>query len=283
MTTTLTKVLLSASASLLMLTSTAANAHARWIVPSHTNLSGNNAHVINIDMSISNELFNPHYGFLMKSKWQQGDRVTPAQLQMYKPDHSLAENLPFENLQLKSVAAVRLQQTGTFHLRLQQSPVHFVTYQNQDKSKGKAFGLRGKAKLPKNVTNVKGVRYLPTLDTFVSRNKLTKPTSFNQGLELIPQSHPNDLFVGESTRFQLQLNGKPVQQSIELAVVQGNTRYRNNRNIQKVTTDKNGWFEVVWQGAGMYLIEAELDVDSTQQGFDIDTYALFTTLEVNPS
>jgi len=116
----------------------------------------------------------------------------------------------------------------------------------------------------------------------VSRNKMTKPVSFSIGLELLAESHPNDLFVGESARFQLQLNGKPVDKAVSIDVVEGNTRYRNERKTQKITTDKNGWFEIKWQVAGMYLIETEFDMPSKEVGIDIDKYSLFTTLEVNP-
>lgn len=256
--------------------------HARWIVPSHTNLTGTKAHTITLDMSISNDLFSPTHGFIMKSLNKPSGYVTLAELVMIAPDGNKISDIPFTHFDIKSVGKTLLDQSGTYHVRLQQDPVYFTTYINKDKTKGKAFGKNTLARLPKGVSEVKQVKYIPTLDTFISRNSMTQPSYYAQGLEFVSEGHPNDLFVGEKLRFQLHLNGKVITTATTVDIVKGNTRHRNKRNIQKITSNKSGWFEFSWRESGMYLIETEFEVKSKDKGVDLDTYSMFTTLEVNP-
>lgn len=257
-------------------------AHARWVLPSHTNLTGNNPHAITLDMSISNDLFSPTHGFIMKSLNKPNGHVTLAELIMITPSGEIVSDLPFVNFDIKSVGKALLDKAGTYHIRLKQDPVYFTTYINKDKTKGKAFGKNNLNRLPEGVTNIKRVKYIPSLDTFVSRNSMTKPHNLHQDLELVSKEHPNDLFVGEKFTFQLVLNGKAITQSTTVDVIKGNTRHRNQRNISKITSDASGWFSVKWQQPGMYLLETEFDVKSDDENVDIDAYSMFTTLEVNP-
>ena len=50
----LLKTALIGALSLSALVSTSASAHGRWLLPSHTSLSGDKAHYVMIDASISN-------------------------------------------------------------------------------------------------------------------------------------------------------------------------------------------------------------------------------------
>ncbi|MDX1361283.1 MAG: DUF4198 domain-containing protein, partial [Pseudoalteromonas tetraodonis] len=103
-----------------------------------------------------------------------------------------------------------------------------------------------------------------------------------QGLELSGPTHPNDLFVGEQARFQLISDGKPVGEGIEVSILKGDTRYRNERGEIKVTTDKNGMFSTTWKEPGLYLIETSQKVTVNEKDVDASRYVLFTTLEVAP-
>jgi hypothetical protein len=223
----------------------------------------------------------------MKSIGSNNQYVTPAELVMISPDNKTTSDIPFINFDIKSVGKVSINQKGTHHIRLIQSPVYFTTYNNKDGSLGKAFGKSAftssaNADLPENVSNVQRVKYIPTMDTFVSRNGISNAVYFNKGLEIQTSSHPNDLFVGEKTRFQLYLDGKAITHSSTIDVVRGGTRQRNDRDIQSIRSNNFGWFEIEWQYSGMYLIETELSTPSNDQGIDVNTYSMFSTFEVNP-
>ncbi len=128
---------------------------------------------------------------------------------------------------------------------------------------------------------LKQPKHFPPVDTFVSRNATSKPALLGKGLEISGPTHPNDLFVGEQARFQLLKAGKPAA-NVELAILKGDTRYRNERGEVKVTTDKNGFFSTTWQHPGLYLIEASVSEESSEKGIDNVRYSLFTTLDVAP-
>lgn len=256
------------------------NAHGRWVVPSHTMLTGNKPHTITVDMSISNELFKPDYGFipLIPHEGQQKG-PPPAQLNLIGPNDTKVSNIPFEYFVRKSVGAIELTQDGTHLISLQQAPVTFRLYTNDKGKRARAWGLD--SALPDNSKHVTRYSMQSNLLSFVSRNKLTSAPLIKKGLEIANGSHPNDLFAGETARFQLLFNGNPVRKGHSLTVVRGETRYRNDRQVFEIETDNQGWFEFTWPNSGLYLVETELDVNDEQDALT-NKYALFVTLEVAP-
>ena len=84
---------------------------------------------------------------------------------------------------------------------------------------------------------------------------------FVQGLELKPVTHPNDLFAGEAAEFVFLLDGKPAA-DVEISVIPGGNRYRDELGEMKAKTDKDGKVSITWPEAGMYWMEAELTTDN---------------------
>ncbi len=101
-------------------------------------------------------------------------------------------------------------------------------------------------------------------ETFVTAGKpndaALKPTGV--GLELVPVTHPNDLFAGEPISFKFLLDGKPAA-NLEVEVVPGATRYRNKQGDAKFKTDQDGVVTMTWNDAGMYWLEAQVQDDKT--------------------
>jgi uncharacterized GH25 family protein len=100
------------------------------------------------------------------------------------------------------------------------------------------------------------------VEFFVTRGAPTdralQPT--NEGLELVPVTHPNDLVAGEPARFRLLLDGKPAA-GVEVSVIAGGIRYRDNLGETKVKADEAGLIEVRWQGPGMYWLSGSVRDD----------------------
>ncbi|MEJ6495141.1 DUF4198 domain-containing protein [Pseudoalteromonas lipolytica] len=256
-----------------------AQAHARWLMPSHTSLSGEKTHYVMIDASISNELFSPDKAYRPKEKGAEyDDNLLIALAPDGKP---VEETIRAYYLKRKNSAAVSLTQDGTYHIAMQQKPMLMTFYKDKDGNRGRVFAGKKEADLPAGATDVRTVKSIATVDTFVSRNGTSKPTLLGQGLEISGPTHPNDLFAGEEAKFQLLMDGKPAA-DVELAIVRGSARYRNERDEVKVTTDKKGFFTVTFAHADMYLIEASVDQKPTEADIDNVRYSLFTTLEVAP-
>lgn len=283
----LKKLLILPILSLSMLTSiysSETNAHARWLLPSHTNVTGNSEHVITFDMSISNELFQGHHGFVQASTIKDFSklRATPASLDVIEPNGKWRKDIPFHYLNIKSSGYDTINSEGTHHYVLNQADVYMVIFKDKDGKMSRRFGKPDQVNLPDGATVVNTMRYMPTVHTFVSRNKLTKPARINKGLELVAKGHPNDLFAGEEASFEVYFQGKPLDKELEIQIVKGNSRYRNEREQQTIKLKGSHTFSVTLPKAGMYLVEAELAQPSTEEGIKLDRWAMFTTLEVNP-
>lgn len=255
--------------------------HGRWLLPSHTNVTGTSEHAVTFDMSISNDLFQGHYGYIQASKNLKLE-ATPASLDVIEPNHQWRRDIPFHWLNIRSSGFDTLKQDGTHHYVLNQSPVYISIFKDVKGELNRRFSKPQDLTLPKGATLEKAMRYIPTIHTFVSRNKLTTPSKLNKGLELVAKGHPNDLFVGETQGFEIFFNGKPLDKELEIQVVRGNTRYRNEREQQTFTLKGTNQFNVNFEKAGMYLVEAELALPSKEKGIHVDRWAMFTTLEVNP-
>ena len=261
------------------LASSYASAHAQWLVPSHTSLSGDKAHYVMVDASISNEIFAPDKAYRPKEKGAEYDDNL---IMAIGPDGKpVSDKIRAYYLKRKNSAAVKLDGEGTYHIAMTQKPRLMTFYKNKDGDRRRVFAGKDSKDIPADATDIKTTKAISTVDTFVSRNGTSKPALLGKGLEISGPTHPNDLFVGEQARFQLLKAGKPAA-NVELAILKGDTRYRNERNEVKITTDKEGFFSTTWQHPGLYLIEASISEDSTEEGIDSVRYSLFTTLDVAP-
>ena len=97
----------------------------------------------------------------------------------------------------------------------------------------------------------------PTTDVF---------TPSGSGLELSPVTHPNDIFAGEAASFKFLLAGAPAE-GVEVTIVPGNDRYRDDPAETKVTTDAAGLITFTPDRAGPYWLTASasgtVEVDGT--------------------
>jgi uncharacterized GH25 family protein len=118
--------------------------------------------------------------------------------------------------------------------------------------------------VPANAKNLQVSESAGRVETFVTAGKPTNEALklSNVGLELVPVTHPNDLYAGEPATFRLILDGKPAAQQ-EVEIVAGGTRYRDQQQELKLTTDANGQFIVTWPQPGMYWLESTLQDDKT--------------------
>ena len=282
-----------------------ASAHGRWIVPSHTILSGAQAEVVTFDMSVSNDFFHPDFAyggtpveelFLPENKKPSVNSSEPraaiitelmgsTQLEVTTPAGVKNLDSPLVNFGRKTVASVLLDESGTYRFGIKQNPIYFTFYKDENGKRGREFGTPAMVKtfLPKNASEISGTKLINRVETYVTRNDLSQSaiTPTGKGLELEFISHPNELFVGEPGKFVLLHNGKPVKRSAVVLTFH-NTRFRNDRNPIRLITASDGGVSVVWLQPGLYLLEAELEMPSKEQGIHMETFGLYVTLEVNP-
>lgn len=273
----------------LMVSLSTAQAHSRWLLPSHTSVSGEQAPTITVDSSISNDIFHPDMalggdaGREVPARLANLNKTT--QLVLTSPDGK-DQVVPLHNFLRKSVAAVDLVQSGTYRLALQSAVNTMTTYKDAQGERKRFPGSKAQAQaeLPDTITELSTQRVRVNVATYVTRNDVStsalQPTG--QGLELAGIQHPNDLFVGESATFQLLLDGKPAPAGVEVKAVRGGTRHRNARQEMQASTDEQGKFSFDWPQAGFYLLEASLRRPLQNTDADKEFNGLYITIEVNP-
>lgn len=262
-------------------------AHDRYIVPSHTVLSGEKAAGVTLTASISNDIFHPD-----RPLGDNGRGAVPESLQAYfqrmktvvvQPDGRIDAAFSLQAFQRFSAGDLRLEQDGTYRISLVHESSPMVTFTKADGTFGRAFGKD--AAVPAGATNVVRKATASRVETFVTRNapntRALQPTG--AGLELGGATHPNDLFVKEPAAFQLFLHGKPPGKPVTVTLVRGGTRHRNQRHKMELETDAQGRFQVVFPEAGFYLLQAEIMVPGpADSGLQEAWDSLFVSLEVFP-
>lgn len=223
-----------------------AQAHRTWLLPSSTVLDGKEPWVT-VDAAVSEDVFD-----------FDGNAQKLDVLEVVGPD---GRALNPENMftgRLRSSFDLKLAKPGTYKISLVRESV-MASY----KVGGELKRWRGEEKdmakeVPANAEDVQLTRQHARQETFVTADKPTD-TVFKKltgvGIELVPLTHPNELFAGETARFRLLLDGKPLTNHL-LGIVPGGVRYRGVLNEIAVTTDAKGEFAVKWPSGGMYWLSA---------------------------
>ena len=221
-----------------------AAAHKAWLRPSQTVLAGADPW-ITVDAAVSNDLF--YFNHVP---------IRLDNLAITAPDGSSVQPQNPATGKYRSVFDVQLKQQGTYRIAVASEGL-FASWEED----GKPKRWRGNAQtfateVPKDAKNLQVSQSVGRNETFVTNGSpnetALKPSG--KGIELLPLTHPNDLFAGETAKFRVLVDGKPAS-GLEFEIVRGETRYRNAQNEIKATTDAAGEFSVTWPEAGMYWLE----------------------------
>lgn len=226
-----------------------ASAHKMWIMPSASVLAL--GQWVTVDAAVSNDIFHFNHVPLRLDN-----------LVVTAPDGStLAAANPHVG-KLRSVFDLELTTPGTYRIAIVNDGL-MASWQED----GKPKRWRGNATtFAKEVrSDAEGLEVTQTqgrVETFVTAGAPndTAIKASGRGLELVPVTHPNDAYAGESSRFTLQLDGKPAA-DVELTIIAGGTRYRDRQNETVVKSDAQGAIEVTWPAPGMYWLEASISTD----------------------
>jgi uncharacterized GH25 family protein len=221
-----------------------AMAHKAWLQPSETVLAGADPWVT-VDAAVSNDLFYFNHVPLPLER-----------LAVTAPDGSKVEAQNGATGRYRSVFDVQLKQQGTYRIAMVNSGLSASWDEGGKPKRWRGTAAAFASEVPKDAKDLKVTQSVGRVETFVTNGSpndtALKPVG--EGIELLPVTHPNDLFAGEQARFKLQIDGKPAV-GLEIEIVRGGTRYRNAQEEIKVKTDASGEFSVTWPEAGMYWLE----------------------------
>jgi len=228
----------------------AAHAHDAWMRPSSTVLSGTDSW-ITVDAAVGNDKFYFNHAPLRLDN-----------LVIVAPDGKPAEAQNQNRGKLRSTFDLQLSQTGTYRIAVVNDGV-FARWKQDGQPKryfGKPDGLA--AAVPAQAQELEISQSLGRVETFATAGKPSPLQPVGKGLELVPVTHPNDLYAGETATFQMMLDGKPAA-ALDVAIVPGGSRYRDQINEIEVTTGQDGKFQVQWPQPGLYWVEARAEDDRT--------------------
>ncbi|MBD7922988.1 DUF4198 domain-containing protein [Xanthomonas bonasiae] len=227
-------------------------AHKAWLQPSQTVLAGERPW-ITVDAAVSNDLFYFNHVPLRLDN-----------LVITAPDGSAVQPQNPATGKYRSVFDVELAQTGTYRLALVNDGVFANWNENGQRKRWRGNAASFASEVPKGAKDLQVSQSLGRVETFVTNGApnqtALKPSG--RGLELVPVTHPNDLFAGEKATFKLHIDGKPAP-GLDVEIVRGGTRYRNAQDELKLTTDAQGSFSVTWPEAGMYWLETSSEDTKT--------------------
>ena len=221
-----------------------ATAHKAWLQPSETVLAGADPWVT-VDAAVSNDLFYFNHVPLPLER-----------LAITAPDGSKVDAQNGATGKYRSVFDVQLKQQGTYRIAMVNSGLSASWDEGGKPKRWRGTAAAFASEVPKDAKDLKVTQSVGRVETFVTNGSpndtALKPVG--EGIELLPMTHPNDLFAGEQAKFKLQIDGKPAV-GLEIEIVRGGTRYRNAQEEIKAKTDANGEFSVTWPEAGMYWLE----------------------------
>ena len=228
----------------------AAHAHKAWVLPSQTVLSGNDPW-ITVDAAVSNDLFYFNHVPLRVEN-----------VVVIAPDGSKPAPQNGHTGKFRSVFDLQLTQAGTFRIAVVNAGLSASWEENGEPKRWRGNAESFKTEVPKDAKNLQVSQSAGRIETFVTNGtpNTTALAATNAGLEMVPVTHPNDLFAGESAQFQLLIDGSPAA-GLKIEIVSGGTRYRDAQNEIQATSDTDGKFSVTWPNAGMYWLETSLQDD----------------------
>jgi uncharacterized GH25 family protein len=222
------------------------HAHKSWLLPSETITTENQW--VTVDAAVSDELFYFDHVPL---------RLTG--LAIVAPDGSKVMPQNTNTGKYRSTFDVHLQQKGTYRLQVLNQSLLASYEENGTAKRWRGPVEKFASEVPAAAKNLQVNENTGRVETFVTVGKPTttalKPG--NVGLEMMPVTHPNDLYAGEQAQFSFLLDGKPAKQ-LPVRVVPGGTRYRDRQNEMSLVTDDQGRISVTWPASGMYWLEASL-------------------------
>ncbi len=254
-----------------------AQAHRAWIMPAATVLSGEEPWVT-FDAAVSNDIFHVDFNPLRL------DSVL-----ILDPDNKPVEAQNTHVGKHRAVFDLNLKTRGTYKIVIAS---HGLSARWETENGERRFWPpRGAApkpedfdkEVPKDAKNLQVTESSRRVETFVTAGEpsetVLKPG--NVGLELVPVTHPNDLFDGETAEFRFLIDGEPAV-GAEVEIIPAARRYRNEEAAIELKTDDQGAIRIDWPGAGMYWLSASYRDDRAKKPATARSGSYTAVFEVLP-
>lgn len=254
------------------LASAPALAHRAWLLPSMTVLS-KQGEWITVDAARSNTLFVFEHrpmaidGLVVKSP--NGDPVE-------------AQNVG--EGELRTSFDLKLDQAGTYRISVVDRRFSGSYMDKGERQRVRARSADELAKaIPAGAPQAQRRKVAITSETFVTVGAPTTDvfTPAGDGLEMVPVTHPTDLYAGEEARFRFLLNGEPAA-GLEVQMAQATGLFGDETGGVKLTTDDQGIVAFSWPAPGYYWMSTAMRGEAADADGLVPSYRYNATFAVLP-
>jgi uncharacterized GH25 family protein len=247
-----------------------AHAARAWLLPGQTIVARNGGWVT-VDGAMSDDLFS----------FNQGAMNIDA-LAITGPDGAPVAAQNIAKGKTRSSFDLELRQPGTYRIAVADDVVMARWEEDGNPKRWRGTPAQMATGIPANAAKLEVEQMQRRVETFVTVGTPSPFKAAGKGLELVPDKHPNDLYVGESARLRFLIDGKPAAH-LEVVIVLGGTRYRNSPGEMRLKTDQEGLVTVTWPAAGMYWVDAGIeDANATVANVKKRRASYNATFEVLP-
>ncbi|EIC5073173.1 DUF4198 domain-containing protein [Vibrio parahaemolyticus] len=229
-------------------TATTAQAHPRWVLPSHFTVSKEGGDWLTFDVTASHGTF----VFDKPAGSEQAFVIMP-------DGRSERPNFVIRGKR-RSMFDFFFVEEGTHKVAINNEPSYYTQYKagRRDTVKWVRANKAERADvLPEKTRDVVTQLSYTRAESYITVGKPTEKALEIEGklLELKPLTHPSDIIEGEAVTFQFFFDGK-LQQGVTAEITREGTLYRNHQEQIDVVSDKDGKITFTPDVAGRYLMKA---------------------------
>ncbi|MGR4989260.1 DUF4198 domain-containing protein [Vibrio rotiferianus] len=252
---------------------TTAQAHPRWVLPSHFTVSKEGGDWLTFDVTASHGMF----VFDKPAGSEQAFVIMP-------DGRSERPNFVVRGKR-RSMFDFYFEEEGTHKVAINNQPSYYTQYKagRRDTVKwAKASKADRASVIPEKARDVVTQLSYTRAESYVTVGMPTEKALEIEGklLEMKPLTHPSDIIEGEEVIFQFFFNGEP-QQGVTAEITREGTLYRNHQEQIDVVSDKDGKITFTPEVAGRYLMKAnykgELNNDPLADKASANVHLTFET------
>ncbi|WP_045387214.1 DUF4198 domain-containing protein [Vibrio rotiferianus] len=252
---------------------TTAQAHPRWVLPSHFTVSKEGGDWLTFDVTASHGTF----VFDKPAGSEQAFVIMP-------DGRSERPNFVVRGKR-RSMFDFYFEEEGTHKVAINNQPSYYTQYKagRRDTVKwAKASKADRASVIPEKARDVVTQLSYTRAESYVTVGMPTEKALEIEGklLEMKPLTHPSDIIEGEEVIFQFFFNGEP-QQGVTAEITREGTLYRNHQEQIDVVSDKDGKITFTPEVAGRYLMKAnhkgELKNDPLADKASVNVHLTFET------
>lgn len=252
---------------------TTAQAHPRWVLPSHFTVSKEGGDWLTFDVTASHGTF----VFDKPAGSEQAFVIMP-------DGRSERPNFVVRGKR-RSMFDFFFVEEGTHKVAINNQPSYYTQYKagRRDTVKwAKASKADRASVIPEKARDVVTQVSYTRAESYVTVGMPTEKALELEGklLEMKPITHPSDIIEGEEVTFQFFFNGES-QQGVTAEITREGTLYRNHQEQIDVVSDKDGKITFTPDVAGRYLMKAnykgELKNDPLADKASMNVHLTFET------